>query len=72
MQIERHLRVDEVAEITRYTVATIRKKLSRGEIGHRKCGRIVLIPLSEAHRLMGDYRPPIDMEERKPKRGERK
>lgn len=72
MQIERHLRVDEVAEITRYTIATIRKKLSRKEIGHRKCGRIVLIPLSEAHRLMGEYRPPVQMEDGQPKRGEGK
>jgi excisionase family DNA binding protein len=72
VHIERHLRVYEAAEITRYTVAAIRAKLSRGEIGHRKCGRLILIPLSEVQRIMGEYRPPVQMEGGQPKRGEGK
>ena len=56
---ERHMRVEEFAERTGYKTPTIRKKLLRREISYRKVGRIVLIPESEVHRLLGDLRPAI-------------
>ena len=59
MANEKHLRVDEVATLTGYSVATIRKKISRREIGYRKIGRIIAIPESEADRLLGELKPAI-------------
>jgi len=59
--IERHIRVDEFARLTGYSVVSIRKKLSRREIGHRKVGRIIAIPESEVARLLGVYRPPVGL-----------
>ena len=59
MGTERHLRVGEVARITGYSVASVRKKLNRREIAYRKIGRIVSIPESEVSRLLGDLRPAI-------------
>lgn len=57
--IERHIRVEEFAHRVGYSIATIRKKIARREIGYRKCGRIIAIPESEVGRLLGDYRPPV-------------
>jgi hypothetical protein len=56
---EKNLRVNAFAASSGYSIATIRKKISRREIGYRKVGRIVLIPESELTRLLGDYRPPV-------------
>ena len=64
MITERHLRVEEVARITGYSVASVRKKLNRREIAYRKIGRIVSIPESEVSRLLGDLRPAIAEGER--------
>ena len=57
-KIERHLRVEEFAHLCGYSIATIRKKIARREIGYRKCGRIIAIPESEVTRIMGVYRAP--------------
>ena len=57
---EPHVRVPEFAVRTHYRESTIRKKLLRREIGFRKIGRLILIPLSEVDRLMGAYQPPTD------------
>lgn len=59
---ERHLRIPEVAERTGYSIATLRKKVTRREIGFRKVGRIISIPESEVVRLLGEYRPPLTLE----------
>ena len=56
---EKHLRVEEVAGLTGYSVATIRKKIARREVGYRKIGRIIAIPESELTRLLGAYRAPV-------------
>jgi excisionase family DNA binding protein len=56
---QRHLRVEEFANRSGYSIATIRKKISRREIGYRKIGRIVAIPESELTRILGEYRPPV-------------
>ncbi len=61
-ELERHIRVEEFAERVGYSIATIRKKLARREIGFRKVGRIIAIPESEVARLLGDYVPPIKLE----------
>lgn len=58
---ERHYRIDQFAKAIGYSVATIRKKIARREIGYRKVGRIIAIPESELHRLMSDYRPAIGL-----------
>jgi excisionase family DNA binding protein len=57
--MERHYRINEVAAMTGFAVATIRKKVSRREIGYHKKVRAVLIPESEVRKLLGDYRPPV-------------
>jgi predicted DNA-binding transcriptional regulator AlpA len=58
-KIERHLRVEEFAHLCGYSIATIRKKIARREIGYRKCGRIIAIPESEVARILGNYRAPV-------------
>ena len=60
--MEKNLRVDEVAHLLGYKTSTIRKKLSRGEIGYFKIGRIVAIPPSEVARLLGRFHPPVSLE----------
>jgi hypothetical protein len=62
-EMERHLRVEEVARLTGYSIASVRKKLARREIGYRKIGRIIAIPERELARLLGEYRPPVEMKE---------
>jgi hypothetical protein len=64
MTIERSYRLNELAPLTGYTVASLRKKILRRELGYRKIGRIVVIPESEVKRLLGEYRPPIACKER--------
>ena len=56
-------RLRQAAERTGYQVSTLRKKLARREIGYRKAGRLVLIPQSELDRLIGHYRPPVNLAE---------
>lgn len=58
--IEKHLRVREVSALTGYSVATIRKKILRREIGFRKVNRIISIPESEVRRFMGSFQPAVD------------
>lgn len=60
--IEKHLRVHEVAALTGYSVATIRKKVLKRELGFRKVNRIISIPESEVVRLLGAFQPAIEME----------
>lgn len=57
--IERHLRIQEVSEVTGYSVASIRKKILRREIGFRKVNRIISIPESEVRRFMGSFQPAV-------------
>lgn len=59
--MEKHYRVNEVAQLTGLAVATIRKKVLRREIGYRKGSRAVLIPASEIEKLLGSYRPAIEL-----------
>jgi excisionase family DNA binding protein len=58
--VERHFRVVEVAKLSGLAVASIRRKVSRREIGFRKSGRAVLIPQSEVTRLLGKYVPAVN------------
>jgi hypothetical protein len=60
--LERNYRLSDLTAITGYTVAAMRKKIRRGELGYRKIGRIVVVPESEVKRLLGEYRPPISCE----------
>ena len=50
--IERHLRLQEVAALTGYATATLRRKIAQGEIKSVKVGRIRVIPESEVRRLL--------------------
>jgi len=59
--MEKHYRVNQVAEMTGLAVATIRKKIFRRELGYRKQTRAILIPESELKKLLGDYRPPVEL-----------
>ena len=55
---ERYLRVQEVAAHVRKDVSTIRRAIAKGQLGFRRCGRIILIPESELVRILGQYPPP--------------
>ncbi len=61
MNIEKHYRVSEVALMTGLSVATIRKKLSRREVGYRKGVRAVTVPEREVQKLLGAYIAPVEM-----------
>ena len=50
--IQRHLRVHEVAALTGYATATLRRKIAQGEIESVKIGRIRVIPESAVRRLL--------------------
>lgn len=63
MEIETHLRVEEFARRCGYSIASIRKKIARREIGYRKIGRIIAIPESELTRVLGAYRAPVGLKE---------
>jgi len=58
--LEPNYRLSDLTRITGHTVASLRKKIRRRELGYMKVGRIVVVPESEVKRLIGDYRPPID------------
>jgi excisionase family DNA binding protein len=60
--IERHIRVEEFANRSGYSIPTIRKKISRREIAYRKVGRIITIPESELVRLLGELHEPISFD----------
>ncbi len=62
MEYRKLLRVAEFAALVGYRPATIRKKLYQRQISYHKIGRIIVIPESEAHRLMKDFRPRIDQQ----------
>lgn len=58
--IEKHYRVVEVSELTGLSVATIRKRIARREIGYTKGNRAISIPESEVKKLLGTFHPPVD------------
>lgn len=51
--LERNYRLSDLSTITGYTVAAIRKKIRRRELGYRKIGRIVVVPESEVKQREG-------------------
>lgn len=57
--LEKQYRLPEAADLSGYSIAALRKKVLRREIGYRKTGRIITIPESSLHQLLGEYRPPI-------------
>lgn len=59
MELEKQYRLAAASGLSGYSVAALRKKISRRELGYLKTGRIITIPESELIRLLGDYRPPI-------------
>jgi excisionase family DNA binding protein len=60
--LEKQYRLDEAAQLTGYSVHSLRRKIVKREVGFRKTGRIITIPESEVARLLGGYRPPIEAE----------
>jgi hypothetical protein len=63
--MEKHYRVNEVANITGLAISTIRKRLLRRQIGYRKTERAIMIPASEVERLLGHYLPAVPTSARK-------
>lgn len=63
MTLEKQFRLPEVSRLTGYSIAALRKKCARRELGFRKTGRIISIPETEVARLLGEYRPPIGLKE---------
>lgn len=61
MDLEKQYRLTEASQSSGYSVAALRKKIARREIGYRKTGRIITIPESSLSRLLGEYRPPVEM-----------
>jgi len=59
MSLEKQYRLSEASKVSGYSIAALRKKILRREIGHRKTGRIVTIPESELSRILGEYRAPV-------------
>ncbi|MGH2360422.1 MAG: hypothetical protein ACRDGM_07760 [bacterium] len=57
--MEKHYRVNEVAELSGLAVATIRKRLRQRKIGYKKSERAVLIPEREVWKLLGEYQSPV-------------
>jgi hypothetical protein len=64
MDLERQYRLTEAATLTGYTVAGLRKKIRRRELGYRKTGRIITIPASDIAQLLGERHAPVALEER--------
>lgn len=58
--LTQHYRIAEVAKITGLSVATIRKKICRREIGYCKSSRAVLIPELEVSKLIGRFVPAVE------------
>jgi hypothetical protein len=54
MELEKQYRLPEASQLSGYSVAALRKKISRREIGYRKTGRIITVPASELARFLGD------------------
>ncbi len=59
-EIELHYTVPEFAVVVKYRPSTIRKKLYERSIAYKKVGRHVLIPRSEARRLLQNNFPVIE------------
>ena len=59
MSLERQYRLSEASRVSGYSVAALRKKILRREVGYVKTGRILTIPESSLAQLIGKYRPPI-------------
>ena len=61
MDLEKQYRLAAASQLCGYSVAALRKKIARREIGYRKTGRIITIPESSLSRLLGEYHPPVEM-----------
>lgn len=61
-KLEKQFRLGVVAQLSGYSVSSLRQKIASGLIGHRKTGRIITVPQSEVERLLGEYRPPLEQE----------
>ncbi len=59
MILERQFRLAEASQLTGYSIAALRKKIARREIGSRRTGRVVTVPESELRRILGQYREPV-------------
>ncbi len=58
-RLEKQYRLHEASEVCGYSVAALRKKIFRRELGYIKTGRIITIPESELARLLGEFRPSV-------------
>ena len=58
--LERNYRIHEFARIVGYKESTVRRKLYEREISYKRVGRILVIPESEARRLLSNEFPMIE------------
>jgi len=52
-------RLSEASRLSGYSVAALRKKILRRELGYRRTGRIITIPRNQVIQLQGTYHPPV-------------
>ncbi|MBS0183607.1 MAG: hypothetical protein JSS39_14530 [Nitrospira sp.] len=62
MSLERQYRLAEAEKLSGYSVAALRKKIARRELGYRKTGRIITVGESDLARLLGEHRPPVSID----------
>ena len=60
MELQKEYRLAVASQLSGYSVAALRKKILRREIGSRKTGRIITIPERELAKLLGEFRPAVD------------
>ena len=61
-ELEPNYRINEFARLVGYRESTIRRKIYMREIAFRKVGRILVIPRSEAQRLLQNHFPVVEKE----------
>lgn len=63
MKLEWQYRLTEASELTGYSVAALRKKISHRQLGYRKTGRIITVPAGELSKLLGAFRPAVGLDQ---------
>jgi hypothetical protein len=61
--LERQYRLPEASRLSGYSVAALRKKIHRRELGYRKTGRIITVSASDLALLLGEHHPPLSLED---------
>ncbi len=59
-RLEKQYRLPQVAELTGYSVHSLRRKIKEKEVGFMKTGRIITIPESEIVKILGEFSPAVE------------